>query len=173
MLSRQSLALVSVVALLALQPGVRASEEAPSFSIAAPARAERAQVVPDMPPADALRTRQFRISNARVPGSESTRQDVFAWQVRGGSWNGQVLDGLSVVLVRSMPEDGRDTSRQCALYVSHFATTAQRSALVDAFFAAQPQLVSARDMRRLRIEPAIISIDIDGNTVILHIGQVA
>src|ERR1017187_3618369 len=59
---------------------------------------------------DAVQMQQYLISNARLPGYTSARQTVTAWQVTQGTWNGEQLSGLNLVLVRSISEDGRALS---------------------------------------------------------------
>jgi hypothetical protein len=120
--------------------------------------------------ANSIEARQFRITNARLPGQASGRQTVTAWQVTTGSWNGQTLDGLSVVLVQSSTDIGR-ASGQVHCYVSHEATTAQREALLGAFLTAMPNV--ARDSDAMRVEAAVITLEIDGQTVVLHLGLIA
>mgnify|MGYP001555771778 CR=1 FL=1 len=121
---------------------------------------------------NALDARQYRIENARVPGLTSARQSVTAWQVTSGSWDGQALDGLALVLVKTTDE-GTPSGRQFNCYVSQFATAAQRSALIGAFLSAQPNVLSPRDAARMRIEPGVISIQYEDGAVVLHIGLVA
>jgi hypothetical protein len=116
-----------------------------------------------------LEARQFRIENARLPGRDSNHQTVTAWQVSTGTWNGQTLDGLSLVLVHSTNE-GRG-SAQVNCYVSHEATPAQRDALLSAFMASQPQLFANHGA--VQMEPAVITLEVEGLTVILHLGLVA
>ncbi|MCL2640800.1 MAG: DUF1326 domain-containing protein [Phycisphaerales bacterium] len=115
---------------------------------------------------NSLELRQFKIENARLPGSASVRQSVIAWQVIQGSWNGQVLDGLSLVCIKSTSEDGRSSSfANC--YVSHEASIAQREALRTAFAATQLE-----NTQQMRLEPAVITMELEGETVVLHIGLV-
>lgn len=122
---------------------------------------------------NSIETRQFRIENAQLPvtaGQHSTRQSVLAWQVTQGTWNGQNLDGLSIVFVQSTSDTGRSAA-QASCYISHEASQAQRDALLSAFFAAQPQLAPVRE--GLRIEPAVISVEVEGQSVVLHLGLIA
>jgi hypothetical protein len=120
---------------------------------------------------NSLQTRQFRIDNARIPGRTSARQSVIAWQVTQGTWNGQVLDGLCLVLVKSTTEDGQAPG-QTTCYVSNEATLAQREALLGAFLASQPQAMGPRDRGILRMEPAVITLEIEGQTVVLHLALI-
>jgi hypothetical protein len=119
-----------------------------------------------------LEARQYHIDNARLPGQASIRQSVTAWQISSGQWNGQSLAGLCVVLVQSTPEDGHGV-RQTNCYISHIASSAQRDALLSAFMASQPQFFSTTRMQNMRIEPATINIELDGNSVMLHLGLIA
>jgi hypothetical protein len=121
--------------------------------------------------ANSLETHEFRIQNARIPGALA-RQSVTAWQVSQGTWNGQSLEGLSLVFVQSTAESGV-AARLTNCYVSHEANPAQRAALVDAFLASNTQSISAADLNMMRIEPAVISIELEGQTVVLHLGLVA
>jgi len=135
--------------------------------------ARSAEVVSD---GNSLELRQFKIENVRLPGPSSVRQSVIAWQVLQGSWNGQVLDGLSLVFVKSTSEDGRSSS-SANCYISHEASAAQREALRAAFVATQTDSeggggIRARDMRNMRLEPAVISVELEGSTVVLHVALV-
>ena len=111
--------------------------------------------------------RQFTIHDSQVPGT-SVRQNVTAWQVNLGRWNGQNLDGLSVVLVEQYVSEG--AGRTVACYVSEFATPAQREALLAALQSSQPRL---KEMTNIRLEPATIRLDIDGMTAVIHLGLIA
>ena len=120
--------------------------------------------------ADFVEAHQYRLPTARVAGNESTRQTVTAWEVTRGSWNGQNLGGLSLVLVNSVADDGHaPATTNC--YISHLATAAQRDALVSAYLASQS--LDAGDTRKWRFEPAVIRLEIAGKTVIVHLGLVA
>ncbi len=123
-------------------------------------------------PANYLEAHEYHFDNARIPGSGSVRQNVTAWQVSAGRWNGQSLNGLSIVLVESIAEDGR-TPRQTNCYLSHFATGTQREALLSAFMSTQPEHFSSLQIQNMRVEPAAISIEIDGQSVTLHLGLIA
>jgi hypothetical protein len=113
---------------------------------------------------------QYRLPTVRVAGNESTRQTVTAWEVTRGSWNGQNLGGLSLVLVNSIADDGHaPATTNC--YISHLATPAQRDALVSAYLASQS--LDAGDARKWRLEPAVIRLEIAGKMVIVHLGLVA
>jgi hypothetical protein len=129
--------------------------------------------LPVIAESNSVQTRQFHIDNARIPGHISTRQSVIAWQVTQGTWNGQALDGLCLVLVKSISDDGLATPR-ISCYVSNEATLAQREALLGAFIASQPQAI-AREVTggMLRLEPAVITLEIEGTTVVLHLGLIA
>jgi len=120
-----------------------------------------------------LELRQFRIDHARLPGPLSVRQSVIAWQVTQGSWNGQVLDGLSLVVVKSTSEDGRSNAfTNC--YISHEASATQREALRAAFLSTQMESggIGTQDMQNLRLEPAVITVELEGGTMVLHVGLV-
>ena len=122
---------------------------------------------------NSIDARQFRMDNARVPGG-SARQIVTAWQVISGSWDGQTLDGLSLVMVKTMSDEATvDAARQVTCYVSQAATPAQRSALIGAFLSTQPGMLSPRDLARMRVEPGVIVIQIEDGQVVLHLGLVA
>ncbi|HVS72780.1 MAG TPA: DUF1326 domain-containing protein [Phycisphaerae bacterium] len=122
---------------------------------------------------NSIDARQFRIDNARVPGA-SARQSVMAWQVMSGSWGGQTLDGLSLVMVKTISDEATgDAARQVTCYVSHVATPAQRNALIGAFLSTQPGLLSPRDVARMRVEPGVIVIDMEDGAVVLHLGLVS
>jgi hypothetical protein len=123
---------------------------------------------------NSLDARQFRIENARIPGLPgiySARQTVYAWQVTTGTWNGQTLDGLCLVVVQSQSESG--SARQTNCYISHEASQAQREALLGAFVTTQPQILSARDLNSIHLESAVITLEVDGQTVVLHLGLIA
>lgn len=128
-----------------------------------------------------IEAKQFRLADGRTPGGpgqSSSRQSVTAWQVVKGMWNGQVLDGLSLVLVQTIAEDGRSRpSMNC--YISHRATPAQRRALVNAYAASQPSKSAGAgeaqpvDTSSWRIEPAVIRVETVGEGVVVHVGAIA
>lgn len=124
--------------------------------------------VASQPSVNFLDVRQYRVDNARVPGM-TTQQTVTAWQVISGTWNGQSLGGLSLVLVEQNASEGRGV-RTFACYVSEFASPAQREALLAAMQSTHPNL---RDIGSVRIEPAVIRIDVDSQNVTIHVGQIA
>ncbi len=121
---------------------------------------------------------QYQLSNGRVAGNLSARQTMTAWQVTGGTWNGQNLDGLSLVLVQSVSDDGRALGTTCC-YISHLATAAQKKALISAFMANHAAGddvaggMEATDPATWRVEPAVIKIEIMGETVVIHLGAIA
>lgn len=122
-------------------------------------------------PADAVSVQQLRIEDVRV-GNSSARQDIHCWQITEGQWNGENLGGVSVVLVQQISEDGR--RMVSGLYVSAFATAAQRKAAVDAIADGHPTLFPNRDSASDRIEPAVIEIEQGpGDSLVLHIALVA
>ena len=143
-------------------------------STAVPLRAALTAQEKTVQPTDlsALEMRQYRITDARIPGPVSARQSVTAWQITSGTWNGQELSGLSLVMVRSQPEDGRALpTTNC--YISQTATPAQREALIGAFIATLPPALRAVAATAMRIEPAVITFEFDGHTIVLHVGLVA
>jgi len=130
-----------------------------------------------------VEAQQYKVADGRVPGAPgqvSTRQTVTAWQVSRGIWNGQVLDGLSLVLVQSIPEDG-SMRPLTSCYITHSATPAQRKALVNAYAATQSSasdrdnapIIRPVDTATWRIEPAIIRFEFSGERVIVHLGTIA
>jgi len=132
---------------------------------------------------DFVEAQQFKVADARVPGAAgqvSTRQTVTAWQVNRGIWNGQILDGLSLVLVQSIPEHG-SMRPLTSCYISHSATPAQRKALVNAYAATQSSasdhdntpVIRPMDTTTWRIEPAVIRFEFSGERVIVHLGTIA
>ena len=112
-----------------------------------------------------------------MPGNVSARQSVTAWQVTTGTWNGQSLNGLSLVLVQTVSEDGRSpATTHC--YVSHLATPAQKKALLSAYIADRSASDSNSEIRNTdpatwRVEPAVIKIELLGETVVIHLGAIA
>jgi len=123
---------------------------------------------------NALVTHQYRVEGARalLPAASSARQSLYVWQVDQGTWDGQALDGLSLVLVQQLSEDGRPAG-QASIYVSDFATAGQRDALVSALAASNPRLFPDRTSAAVRIEPAVIQVEFEGQTIILHLGLIA
>ena len=121
-------------------------------------------------PGEALEGRQYRLPETRVAGQEYVRQSVTIWEVTAGTWNGQSLKGLSLVLVRSTSDVG--PSREMTnCYVSHLASAAQREALVGAYVAAQS--LAPGETASWRVEPAVIRFEIAGQTLVIHLGLVA
>jgi Protein of unknown function (DUF1326) len=138
-----------------------------------PGTARAASTADALPPTpNALETHEFHIQNARLPTPLSAHQNVTAWQVAQGSWNGQSLDGLSLVFVQSTADAGIP-ARLTNCYISQEANPAQRAALVDAFLASNTQSITPSDLNLMRVEPAVISIEVDGQSVILHLGLLA
>jgi hypothetical protein len=140
------------------------------------ARAARAGLVLGEPVVSAapdfLEARQYHIANGRVAGSLSARQNVTAWQVIRGSWQGQSLDGLSLVLVQTIAEDGQSPA-MVNCYISHLATIPQRKALLSAYLGSVGSEGGVADPSNWRIEPAVIRLEFAGQTVIIHLGAVA
>lgn len=121
---------------------------------------------------DHVLAQTYRLSDLRIPGATSSRQTVTAWAVSSGFWNGESLDGLSVVLVQEVPETGPNRgipTTRC--YFSHLATPSQRSALLNAFAASMA--LSPEAVRSWRIEPAVIRLQSAGQRIIVHLGVVA
>jgi hypothetical protein len=115
-----------------------------------------------------LDVRQYRVEEARVPGT-STRQSVTAWQVNAGTWNGQSLDGLSIVLIEQNGSEGSESRTLCC-YVSDYATPAQREALLAAMRSSQPLV---RDAGNIRLEPAVIRLEQNGDAAVIHLALIA
>src|SRR6188768_2094989 len=81
---------------------------------------------------NSVEARQYSLRDRRVAGNESLRQNITAWRVTQGKWNGESIGGLSLVLVETASDNGQlSTTKNC--YISHIATAAQREALVSAF----------------------------------------
>ncbi len=144
----------------------------PGFATEGVVTSSSLEMITPVAAANSVETHEFHLRNARIPSLQSSRQNVTAWQVDHGSWNGQTLNGLSVVLVQSVSEGGMP-ARLTNCYVSHEATPAQRTALVDAFLADNSQSLSPEELSEMRIEPAVIRLEIAGQTVILHLGLIA
>ena len=121
-------------------------------------------------PGEALEARQYRLPETRVAGQEYVRQSVTIWEVTAGTWNGQSLKGLILVLVRSTSDVG-PSRPMTNCYVSHFASAAQREALLGAFVAAQS--LAPGEVASWRVEPAVIRFDMAGPTLVVHLGLVA
>jgi hypothetical protein len=131
---------------------------------------ENAQVAARAANVDLLQARQYRLPETRLPGQESIRQLVTVWEITAGTWNGQSLEGLSLVMVKRIADnDSCATTTRC--YVSHSASPAQRDALLGAFRAAQSELFG--DSASWRLEPAVIRVEHIGGAVIVHLGLVA
>ena len=73
--------------------------------------------------------------------------------------------------MQSQSEAG--SARQTNCYVSHEATQAQREALLGAFVTTQPQILSAGDLSTIHLESAVITLEVDGQSVVLHLGLIA
>jgi len=148
---------------------------APLVSMPAPARAvlssqDSKSVTRMYAGGDALEARQYRLPETRVAGQEYVRQSVTVWEVTAGTWNGQSLQGLSLVLVRSTSDAGPSRS-MTNCYISRLASAAQREALLGAFLTAQS--LSPGDATSWRVEPAVIRFEIAGQTLVVHLGLVA
>jgi len=121
-----------------------------------------------------LEARQYHIgpATALIPNGSTGRQILDCWQVTSGKWNGQILDGLSLVLVRELSEDG--TESRINVYVSSVASAAQRDALMAALAVSYPGMFPNRLTSGLQIEPAVIELEqTDGQSYILHLGLIA
>lgn len=99
----------------------------PGFATEGVVTSSSLEMITPVAAANSVETHEFHLRNARIPSLQSSRQNVTAWQVDHGSWNGQTLNGLSVVLVQSVSEGGMP-ARLTNCYVSHEATPAQRTA---------------------------------------------
>lgn len=119
-----------------------------------------------------IQARQFHWTSVHLPGRSSARQSITAWQVTRGSWAGETLDGLSVVLVQST-FDSNAGKRLVNCYVSSQATLAQRDALVSAFMSNLAGSLPTIDPSSMRIEPAVITLEVDGQTITLHLGLIS
>jgi hypothetical protein len=177
-----------VLALVVLGAGLWAGGYAGEPALAAPApKGETDGLMPRSARSDFIEAQQFRLADGRIasaPGQPSSRQTVTAWQVSRGMWNGQPLDGLSLVLVQTVAEDGNSRPLMNC-YISHLATAAQRRALVSAYAASNPRPTSAAtgglegdtvrplETSSWRIEPAVIRIESDGGRVVVHLGTIA
>lgn len=144
----------------------------PSLALAAPTASTAGGETSATLGENFLQARQYQLENARLPGLDSIRQSVTAWQITSGQWNGQSLAGLALVLVQSQSDDGQSV-RQTNCYISHLASPAQRDALLSAFITAQPQHFSTSQLQSMRIEPAAIAIESQGTTTTLHLGLIA
>jgi hypothetical protein len=134
-----------------------------------------AQRAPVAVPTQFVDARQLRIDNVvgLTPdrATPSTHRTVIAWQINAGYWNGQQLDGLSLVLVQTMSDD--PAADDTAIYISDHATVAQRDALLTALSAAHPALFGQRDAN-CRVEPACIRVEQDSaHRMVLHVGTIA
>jgi hypothetical protein len=121
-----------------------------------------------------LDAQQFRIDAVAGMHSEQSaaRRTVLAWQISAGKWNGQLLDGLALVLVQTEPTDAAPAG-DTAIYVSDVATPAQRDALLAAIGASHPAAFTSRD-GTCRIAPAFIRVEqIGGGTLVLHLAPIA
>lgn len=121
---------------------------------------------------NSLKTREFRVDQSAAAARQAPAQSLRCWQVERGNWNGQSLAGLTLVLVQTAAGDGRGVG--LAMYISDFATPAQREAMVAAIKAAYPMLFSGPGSAEVRVEPALIQVEqIDAGTILLHLALVA
>ena len=74
------------------------------------------------PGSDFLQAHQYNLADTRIAGQDSIHQKVTAWEVTTGTWNGESLNGLSVVLVQTNDDAQSQHTTNC--YVSHMATPA-------------------------------------------------
>src|SRR5579862_5396246 len=82
-----------------------------------------------------LQLRQFHVDHVNQETPDGTvRQNMTCWQVLHGSWNGQTLDGLAMVMVQQRGDSDPAAMNRC-IYISETATVAQRNALVSAVAA--------------------------------------
>ena len=138
------------------------------------ARGEAQREIP-LAPTHSLQAREVQMEqpHGRELNGSTARQSLHCWQVTQGVWNGQTLDGLALVLLQPLTEDGQP-SRQANVYISDFATPAQREALLSALAAAHPDLFITRGSAGMKIEPACIQLEqVDPQTLVLHLGLIA
>jgi hypothetical protein len=119
---------------------------------------------------DALQARQYRVPESYVAGPQSIRESVTVWEVTAGTWNGQSLKGLSLVLV-SRIADSNSCGSTNSCYISHSASAAQRDALLNAFVTSQT--IAPDDAASWHLEPAVIRVEHAGSLVIVRLGRVA
>jgi hypothetical protein len=117
-----------------------------------------------------LQARLYHLPGSRVLGQVSMHQGVTVWEITAGSWNGQSLQGLALVLVDN-PMDVSQSRTASRCFVSHTATPAQREALLDAYLTSQS--LPADDGHSCRVEPAVIRLERIGSMVFVHLGLVA
>jgi hypothetical protein len=116
---------------------------------------------------NAVEARAYKLRDRRVAGDLSLKQNVTAWRVTSGKWNGEYLGGLSLVLVQTAADNGQSAATTNC-YVSHIATAAQKKALVSAFVASQG--ISTDEITSWRLEPSVIRFEVNGQTVVIHLG---
>jgi hypothetical protein len=112
----------------------------------------------------------YHVPESRVVGQCGVREGVTVWECTAGTWNGQSLQGLSLVLVNKPTSEGQGAcAKQC--YVSQGATAEQRAALLNAYLTSQA--ISPGEATQWRVEPAVIRLEIAGKAVVVHLGLVA
>src|SRR5689334_5107772 len=57
--------------------------------------------------ANAVEAQQYHLRDRRVAGNESLHQNITAWRVTQGKWNGESIGGLSLVLVETASDNGQ------------------------------------------------------------------
>jgi hypothetical protein len=119
---------------------------------------------------ESLQTRQYRLSERLAGTQASIQQSITVWEVTGGTWNGQSLQGLSLVVVRRT-SDGGSCAPTTDCYISHRASLIQQNALLDAFVSSQSR--TPDDSASWHLEPADIRLEHAGSLVIVHLGRVA
>jgi hypothetical protein len=117
-----------------------------------------------------LQAKVYHLPESRVVGQISMRQGVTVWECTAGMWNGQCLEGLSLVLVNN-PTDTSQARCEKHCYVSHGATPEQRAALLNAYLTSQA--ISPEEAIKWYVEPAVIRLEIAGRAVLVHLGLVA
>jgi hypothetical protein len=141
--------------------GVRAGLTAPG-STAAPAGSAANSML--------CQVKVYQVPESRVVGQCCVREGVTVWECTAGTWNGQSLGGLSLVLVNNPTSKSEvPCARRC--YVSHGATPDQRAALLNAYLTSQA--VSPGEATQWHVEPAVIRLEIAGRVVFVHLGLVA
>jgi hypothetical protein len=161
------------VGVLVLALGLPAIAGAASVDSSAAALRAPATVAPTMTD-QFVDAQQLRIDTVAGMHSEQSaaRRTIMAWQISAGKWNGQLLDGLSLVLVQTEPTDAAPEG-DTAIYVSDIATPAQREALLAAISASHPAAFTSRD-GTCHVEPAYIRVEqSSGGMLVLHLSPIA
>jgi hypothetical protein len=117
-----------------------------------------------------LQAKVYHLPESRVVGQACVREGVTVWECTSGTWNGQCLQGLSLVLVNN-PKTKSQGRCETQCYVSHGATPEQRAALLNAYLTSQA--IAPGEATNWRVEPAVIRLEIAGQEVFVHLGLVA